>query len=144
MKRLKFLIVALGLIAAQGMFAVTLPTTSYKPASYVTDDNVSSGMNGNLFSGSFLRLGSGEIETACLEEFPPETDPTGVACSQCCSDTYASVCPSGSCADYDQDFEDCKTACVARSVPLDAPLWFMLALAALGAAFSVALRKRLA
>lgn len=130
--------------------AVTLPSQSYTSPDYnYSDGSYSTGIQGYSSMSSFSKLGSenpGEIETACTSTYSPEVDPTGVRCSQCCSNMYedCSLHPDECDWDYSTDFNNCKSACDAYSVPLDAPLWFMLALAAVGAAFSVTLRRRLA
>ena len=127
MKRLKFLIVALGVFAAQGVFAVTLPSTSYNDhSSYVTvTDEYSVG--GTLTqSGSFMQLGAISYDDCT-------SMPTFQGCEQCCQqkaiDCYndPSIPDKSECNTLSRD---CNNGC-GRSLPLDAPLWFMLVIAVL-------------
>ena len=122
MKRLKFLIVALGAFAAQGVFAVTLPSTSYNDhSSYVTvTDEYSVG--GTLTqSGSFMQLGAISYDDCT-------SMPTFQGCEQCCKqkvfDCYSdpSITDKSECNTLSQN---CNNDC-GRSLPLDAPLWFLL------------------
>lgn len=139
MKRLKFLILALGLIMAHGIFAVTLPSTSYTP--YSGSDGSASEATGGGFSivkGSYLQLADGDADySACEGDGNGYTkNNPGQTCADCCK----SLIPGTSIADFES-----RAACVAYcepgpALPLDAPLWYMLALAALGSALAVTLR----
>lgn len=138
MKRFKFLIVVLGLIATQGVFAVTLPTTSYTEYTSPTggyDDNSISGVG--LPSSPFMQLG-----TISYDECTSMA--TFQLCEQCCSnkvrDCYSdpTVTDKSECNTLSSE---CNNGC-GRSLPLDAPLWFMLALAALGAVVTLSVVQR--
>ncbi|MDY6374191.1 MAG: hypothetical protein SPK91_07275 [Bacteroidales bacterium] len=138
MKRLKFLIVVLGLFTAQVMFAVTLPTTSYSEY-YSSSDNVGGSVSiygsGSVIEGSFQQLGDAAEKCPGDGNGKTTADPPEF-CSDCCAKAFP--------APQFEDREQCVYACMrGPAVPLDAPLWFMLALAAAGAAFSVTLRKKL-
>lgn len=149
MKNLKFLIFALGLVVAQGMMAVTLPSTSYvdDPSDYVmygTDEN------GNVVvvSASFLMLGSdkGAIEEYCTTTY--STVATKALCTQCCSSTLAEFCKQdpANCAAYEADADKCTATCASYSLPLEGGIYLLLALAvAFGAAkaFSATAQQRL-
>lgn len=139
MKRLKFLIVVVAAFAAHGVWAVTLPTTSYNEySSYVTTTEEYSVGGVSLPSSSFLQLGAIPYDDCTAMS-------TFQACEQCCSqkvrDCYndMSITDKSECNTLSTE---CNNSC-GRSLPLDAPLWFMIALAAVGAAFSVTLRKGL-
>lgn len=121
MKRLKFLIVALGVFAAQGVFAVTLPSTSYYPHSSM--DSYSSETAGTDFSimrGDYLSLGAGESPDVCATATPGVPSGYGT-CEDCCDNYFP---------DDDSTYLQCVNACEqGASLPLDAPLWFMLVIA---------------
>lgn len=138
MKRLKFLIVALGLFIAQGIYAVTLPSSSYNPYSSGNSgvgETSSVYSDGSVITGSYLQLGDGDYETTCQGDGNGRTLDGSKSCSECCMAFGKAI------------YDECHTYCMSGQeplTPLDAPLWFMLALAALGAAFSVTMRKKLA
>lgn len=135
MKNLKFLIFTLGLFVAPVMFGVTLPSTSYSGG-----DSYSAELydGGSVMSGSFMMLGVGEDPQKICVGPEAMVPPGGYrSCSACC-DYYFPT-------EGDPNYDTCMDACTKGPfLPLDAPLWYMLAIAVLGAAFSVALRKRLA
>ena len=127
MKRLKFLIVALGVFAAQGVFAVTLPSTSYNDhSSYVTvTDEYSVG--GTLTqSGSFMQLGAIPYDDCTAIQ-------TFQGCEQCCQQKVLECYQNPSIPDKSECntlSQNCNNDC-GRSLPLDAPLWFLLVIAVL-------------
>ena len=125
MKTLKFLILALGLIAAQGAVAVTLPSTSYNPysgggSSYEAEP---SGQLITLPSSSFRSLGAGE-PVWCSDQTPGTT-----ACSDCCYEAVI-ACYSGGGEESECDANnlECTRYCDGHSLPLDAPLWALILL----------------
>ena len=128
MKQLKFLIIALGLTIAQGVLAVTLPSTSYQPYNVATDYEAEGFSVGNIKSNmNFSALAEGgswgdECAGAGSQEI--------LACQNCCLEKFYTCCPGGACDDDEyneckQLQRDCANDC-GRSLPLDAPLWFML------------------
>ena len=122
MKTLKFLILALGLIIAQGAVAVTLPSTSYSPYSiggvYEAEP---SGQMVTLPSSAFSSLGEGE-PTWCANQTPGTT-----ACSDCCSEAVIACYSSGEEESVcDANNLECTRYCDGHSLPLDAPLWFVV------------------
>ena len=135
MKTLKFLILALGLLAAQGVLAVQLPKTSYSEYYLPSgSEEISIYGSGSKITGNFAALGAGETS----EYSKCEGDGNGYAkigdgnttCSACCADLIEIKSP----ADFDRR-EACVTYCQAGPpLPLDAPLWFMLLLALGGGA----------
>ncbi len=137
MKRLKFLIVVVAAFAAHGVWAVTLPTTSYNEySSYVTTTEEYSVGGVSLPSSSFLQLGAIPYDDCTAMS-------TFQACEQCCkqkaidcyNDPYIpdkSECNTLS--------GDCNDGC-GRSLPLDAPLWFMLVIAALSVTLRACARR---
>lgn len=134
MKRLKILILALGLIMAQGALAVTLPTTSYSP--YSTSEITYDGMDatGVQFSSmKFSALGSSEWGDACVAESGGVGNIS--ACQSCCERKFYECCPNGECEDeeYEQCKQlsrDCNNEC-GRSLPLDGGEWVLLTLLAM-------------
>lgn len=129
----------LGVLVAQGVWAVTLPSTSYTP--YSGSDGFSSETTGGGFSvvkGSFLQLADDDADYSDCEG-----DGNGYVKSnpaQTCADCCKGLIPGTTIADFES-----RAACVAYcepgpALPLDAPLWYMLALAALGSALAVTLR----
>ncbi len=146
MKILKFLILTFGLVAVQGMFAVQLPKTSYSDSYMLTggDYDVSVYGSGSRITGNFFQLSDGEASEFSVCEGDGDGYTTGGdECSECCKSKFP--------VDSESDTEGLnkRAACISYCnqgppLPLDAPLWFMLALAALGAAFSVTMRKKLA
>lgn len=138
MKNLKFLIFALGLVVAQGMMAVTLPSTSYvdDPSDFVV---YGSDENGNtvVVSAAFLMLGSdkGAIEEYCTTTY--STVATKALCTQCCSDKEDEACKQdpANCSLYEADADKCRATCASYSLPLEGGMYILLALAvAFGAA----------
>ncbi|MDY6427191.1 MAG: hypothetical protein SPK61_04160 [Bacteroidales bacterium] len=144
MKRLKFLIVAVAAFAAHGVWAVTLPGSSYTP--YGTDEQyssqsvVSSGVK--VSSGGLVRLGDYDDvypwTDHCATEYPgPENI---MACQNCvyldwqqCSKACSG---DNDCMDWCDEMNYKFQGDCGRSLPLDAPLWFLL----VGAVLSVTLR----
>ena len=130
MKRLKFLIVVLGVFATQGIFAVTLPTTSYSDGYYSNNSgNETIFDSGTMIRGHYLQLGDGNDDySAC------EGDGNGYAKNnpgQTCADCCRSLIPGTTIPDFES-----RAACIAYcepgpALPLDAPLWFMLVIAVL-------------
>lgn len=124
MKRLKFLIVALGLFATQGVFAVTLPSTSYTP--YVCSESYTSS-----YSDEHTDFRSFVGTYASLSSFDCSSQTTFDACNNCCIDKQNECfaqCQGdeGCAADCAAQTSECQNNC-GRSLPLDAPLWFLLA-----------------
>lgn len=146
MMKLKFLIFVLGLFMVQGVLAVQLPSTSFNP--YVTSggaydsqssDEVGIGTVGYP-SRAFLMLGSADFD--CSSKYDTFSECVD-CCSKAVSDCYKDCGGDADCKEEcNASNLECANDC-GRSLPLDAPLWYMLALAAVGAAFSVALRKKL-
>ncbi len=126
MRNLKFLILVMGLLAAHGIMAVTLPGTSYTPTYFDTDSyepSVSSPYGVTLPSSSFLGLGAASDECTQKSSFSE--------CESCCGEEE-DKCFQKCAEDDDACFErckaatsECKNAC-GRSLPLDAPLWCLL------------------
>ncbi len=126
MRNLKFLILVMGLLAAHGIMAVTLPGTSYTPAYFDTDSYeppTVSPYGVTLPSSSFLGLGASVDD--CVEKG------TFSLCEDCCG-AEEDKCFQKCADDDDACFErckaataECKNAC-GRSLPLDAPLWCLL------------------
>lgn len=138
MNRLKFLILVAGLFAALRISAVTLPSSSYGGSGYTpSSSEVFSTSHGSTIKGSFFSLGDGHTTDDCVGD-DAGIPPTGGSCSVCCEDLFDPV-------DEEANYNECVDKCTKGPfLPLDAPLWYMLALAALGAAFSVTMRKKLA
>ena len=130
MKSLKFLIMFLGVLIAQGVMAVTLPSTSYTPYYQASGEESSSiYSSGSTITGNFLRLGDdGGDYSDCTGDGNGYTADGSQTCAQCC----AGLIPAGS----SEDWMEQRAACVAYcepgpALPLDAPLWFMLLIAVL-------------
>ncbi|MBO7368484.1 MAG: hypothetical protein J6U24_07820 [Paludibacteraceae bacterium] len=147
MKRVKFIIVALGLLAAQFVAAVTLPSTSYTP--YAQGDDYSSSVTSptgvTMVPSSYLQLGDfvydwSAAET-CATDYP---GPENLSLCQNCVSGVEAGC-EGMCTSYLKTdpgkYKECLEWCgqqnlhyqgdCGRSLPLDAPLWFMLVIAVL-------------
>lgn len=132
MKRLKFLIVAVAAFAAHGVWAVTLPTTSY--TQYNSDESYSSEFIGGGLStvkGVYQELGTVDPEAAeSCKGSSPGVPKTGATCADCCMAAYN--CGSSSDPDCGRNYLSCINGCEqGASLPLDAPLWFMLVIAVL-------------
>lgn len=121
MKNLKFLIMVCGIMIAQVVLAVTLPTTSYTPHS--SGDSYSSESvygGGSLIAGSFNTLGT-EVDV-CASATPGVPSGYGT-CEDCCDHYFP---------DDESSYLQCVNACEqGPSLPIDAPLWFMLVIAVL-------------
>lgn len=128
MKELKKLIILFAaILAAEGVLAVTLPSTSYMPSSVGSEAYGGGESAGELFStATFSILGTwGEDCSAGTKDLN--------LCQDCCNEkAYGSkgCCPNGECsaerrAECDDLYNTCANDC-GRSLPLDAPLWFML------------------
>lgn len=126
MKRLKFLILALGLFTAHVAFAVTLPTTSYSEY-YSPSDNVGGTVSiygsGSMIEGSFQQLGDAAEKCPGDGNGKTTADPPEF-CSDCCAREF----PAPQYEARAQCVYDCMRG---PAVPLDAPLWFMLVIAVL-------------
>lgn len=126
MDKIKFLIVLfVATMVAQGVMAVTLPSTSYSP--YVDDCSYSSDVvvgTGTSITGSFASLGDGEDEkykTECAPTDPPSGITTkGEMCEECC----AKWTQYGTQARIDCNYE-CNHG---PALPISTPLWFALLL----------------
>ena len=101
MKRvLKFLILSLGLVFAQGVMAVTLPSQSYNPyvIPSVGEDNanydpvIGSGVMMPGQSFSTLREGEGSWGTQCVQTSSKDL----TTCQNCCASMLYIVCPNPS------------------------------------------------
>lgn len=158
MKRLKFLIVVLGLFAVHGAVAVTLPSTSYSPSDMNGEYNNDAILYNNVdsrISGSFIALRAAD-ETSCQTD-DPGVPKSGSSCEDCCK-TASGVegCVDTCMAQEGADIDECQNSCnestgyktcvngceQGASLPLDAPLWFMLALAALGTVVTLSVVQR--
>ena len=135
MKNLRILIVlVLSVVASQMLLAVTLPGTSYTPYTsggegYSATENVVG--SGSLIKGSYLE----QLGVTNYSECTNLT--TFAACEQCCSNLVIKCYESGKpMSECEALSSGCNNEC-GRSLPLDAPLWFMLALAAVGAVVSL-------
>lgn len=124
MKNLRILIVlVLSVVASQVVLAVTLPGTSYTP--YTS--------GGEGYSATENIVGSGSLIKGTYLEQLGETDysectsmPTFAACEQCCSNLVIQCYESGkSPSECESLSSSCNNSC-GRSLPLDAPLWFIL------------------
>ena len=144
MKRLKFLIcLVAAVLAAHGVKAVTLPSTSYSPYSSGSDGYDSYGAYSSgtsTVSGSYLKLSTDygyEWTDHCAETYPGGENLQ--ACMACVESDwnacYTECSGDDECMDWcDEQSSIYKDSC-GRSLPLDAPLWFMLLCpAAIGAA----------
>lgn len=148
---LKFLILCLGLVVAQGAMAVVLPSQSYVPDPsdymvYYTDENGAV----TVIGSAFAMLGdatAGPIETYCKTTY--STVAQKAMCTQCCSDKEEEACkqdPANCASTYEVDADSCRATCSSYSLPLDCNIYFILALAvAFGAAkaFSATAQQRL-
>lgn len=145
MKELKKLIILFAaILAAEGALAVTLPSTSYMPSSVGSEAYGGGESAGELFSVStFNILGTwGEDCSAGTKDLN--------LCQDCCNEkAYGSkgCCPNGECsaerrAECDDLYNTCANDC-GRSLPLDAPLWFViLSIVMLSVAKHLAVRMR--
>lgn len=123
--------------------AVQLPSSSYTPySSGEYDSAYGDGSSTTNSSGSFLQLGTAD-DTWC-RSFDPQTQQK--MCEDCCVDEYNScmaLVAQGLVTEQDCNDSSlsCGRYCDGASLPLDAPLWYMLALAAVGATFAVMRKK---
>lgn len=145
---LKFLILSLGLVAAQGVMAVTLPSQSYDPYAIdptMADESIyvySTGYGVSMPSESFSSLRADESDwgSKCIQSSSENL----MACQNCCYGLLAAVCPNPSlCSEeYLNLYHACANDC-GRSLPLDGGLYLILALAvAFGAAKALMLHKK--
>lgn len=151
-KVLKFLIFCLGLVAAQGVMAVTLPNQSYEPYAIdpkMADESIyvsSTGYGVSMPSESYSSLRAGESSgwgDKCVQSSSRDI----TTCQNCCAGMLYAVCPNPStCSEeYVNMYHDCANEC-GRSLPLDCNIYLILALAvAFGAAkaFSATAQQRL-
>ncbi len=133
MRNLKFLILAFGLTITQGVFAVTLPSTSYSP--YKSGDSYSEVQiygNGTLITGSYDALGTAiNVCTSSEAGVPTEED----TCEECCRKYFGTKDPASNLA--------CINSCEqGPSLPLSAPLWFALLLPLVAGALKPLLWRR--
>ncbi|MBO6035002.1 MAG: hypothetical protein J6P34_04010 [Paludibacteraceae bacterium] len=143
MKRvLKFLIFSLGLVFAQGVMAVTLPSQSYVPdpnVYLVTATNAAG--EAKVVGTTFAKLGesaTGPIEQYCTSTY--STVAQKAQCTQCCSDKVTQLCEQDpdNCDTYEADADSCLATCASYSLPLDGGIYLIIALAvAFGAAKAV-------
>ena len=142
-KVLKFLILCLGLVAAQGVMAVTLPSQSYNPyvIPSVGEDNANYDPvigNGVMMPGqsfSTLREGEGSWGTQCVQTSSKDL----TTCQNCCARLLSQICSDvTNCpSEYLTLYNDCANEC-GRSLPLDGGIYLIIALAvAFGAAKAV-------
>ena len=130
---LKFLILALGLVSAQCVMAVTLPAQSYVPDPneyFVTATNGAG--EAKVVGTTFANLGeaaSGPIEQYCTTTY--STVAQKAQCTQCCSDKLEQLCEQDpdNCNTYEADADSCLSTCSSYSLPLDGGLYILLALA---------------
>ena len=119
MRKLKFIISVMAALAAQWAVAVTLPSSSYSPYSGSDASYDGAVYSVTLPKSSFNALGTSEW---CSSE-TPGTD----ACENCCTDNVVACYGSGEEeAECDRLNLECTRYCDGGSLPLDAPLWFML------------------
>lgn len=145
---LKFLILSLGLVVAQGVMAVTLPSQSYEPYSidpqinneFSYDSSIGYGVSMPSESFSSLKEGESDWGSKCIQSSSQNL----TACQNCCSGmlyAYCSdplVCPE----EYLNKYYACANDC-GRSLPLDCNIYLILALAvAFGAAKAAMFHKR--
>lgn len=137
---LKFLILSLGLVVAQGVMAVTLPSQSYNlyviPS--VGEDNanydpvIGSGVMMPAQSFSTLRAGEADWGSTCVQSSSRDIQ----TCQNCCASMLYMVCPNPStCSEeYLNLYHNCANEC-GRSLPLEGGMYILFALAvAFGAA----------
>lgn len=137
MKRLKFLIVALGVFAAQGVFAVTLPSTSYSEY-YSPSDNVGGTVSiygsGSMIEGSFQQLGDAAEKCPGDGNGKTTADPPEF-CSDCCAREYP--------APQYEAREQCVYACMrGPAVPLDGGLAVFFLLSLIGGIHNILFRTK--
>lgn len=125
MKNLRILIVlVLSVVASQVVLAVTLPGTSYTP--YTSGgESYSSATESVVGSGSLIK--GSYLEQLGVTDYSECTNlTTFAACEQCCSNLVTQCYESGkSPSECESLSSGCNNSC-GRSLPLDAPLWFML------------------
>ncbi len=148
MKRvLKFLILALGLVSAQCVMAVTLPAQSYVPDPneyFVTATNGAG--EAKVVGTTFAKLGessSGPIEQYCTSTY--STVAQKAQCTQCCSSKLEQLCEQDpdNCTTYEIDADSCSATCSSYSLPLDGGIYLIIALAvAFGAAKAAFIHKK--
>ena len=130
MKKLKFLILVLGMIAAQGVLAVQLPSSSYSEVpSYESSGEVVLNSGVTFPKSSFLQLGTIDYNECTSKS-------TFQDCEHCCRQKVIDCYGDSSIGDKSECntlSSECNDGC-GRSLPLDAPLWFMLLLALGGGA----------
>ena len=148
MKRvLKFLIFSLGLVFAQGVMAVTLPSQSYvpDPNMYLVTATNAAG-EAKVVGTTFAKLGesaSGPIEQYCTTTY--STVAQKAQCTQCCSSKLEQLCEQdpANCTTYEADADSCLATCSSYSLPLDGGFYLILALAvAFGAAKAAFIHKK--
>lgn len=135
MKNLKSLMVAVAAIIAQGVMAVTLPSTSYTP--YGGDNEYvyeSTETSGSMYEEHYYALGEGAYEECTSKDF--------AGCTSCCGDLVLACYQSGKgMAECEKISTDCNNEC-GRSLPLSAPLWFALLLPLVAGALKPLLRRK--
>lgn len=135
MKRLKFLIVVLGLFVAHGVMAVTLPSSSYSPYSFDEQSYSQSVAPSGVRASSGRILSLGDYSDVypwtdhCATDYP---GPDNIMACQNCVATDLNQCYSacsgdGDCMDWCDEMNYKYQGDCGRSLPLDAPLWFLLA-----------------
>lgn len=115
----------------EGALAVTLPSTSYQ--SYDQSYDETGVPSGILIKGSYLAQGTGDY-SKCTGDGSGSTSDGTQECSECCQTQYSR-----------DVYDECHSFCWSGQpplTPLDAPLWFMLALAALGTVVTLSVVQR--
>ncbi len=135
MTRLKFLILALGLMAVCGVQAVQLPTTSSSAYTPVTGESAGEFESpfGTMYVGSYHAVGD---YSSCAPGAITGYTTSGETCESCCKEQAPDEDERAACISFCYD-EDPPLS------PIDGGWWFLIVLAVLGAAFSVTLRKKL-
>lgn len=116
MERIKILIIAI--LVAEGVMAVTLPTSSYNPSSSFDGDEMFMNTNGSMVRGSFSMLGTGAYD-ACAPGEDLGYTTSFETCEDCCKKAEPDASLRADCINY------CYGGQAALS-PLDPSTWFMV------------------
>ncbi len=134
MKKLKFLILTLGLIAAQGMLAVTLPSTSYSEYGGVSSNDEYQIYTGTSITGRFYALGDGDGGVYGCKNYADKG-----SCSDCCDGKLNEDTAT------DEDYRKCADECRGQDIdplPIEGGLWILLTLAIMSGILNIMLKMR--
>lgn len=132
-------------LVSTALMAVSLPSSSYFRNSYGSSETYQAQMGTGVSINGYSVVGSGDYDTSICTDEGVKGDLT--VCQVCCEESVLVPCE-----DDGGDYLTCgalNTECIksctnGTSLPLDAPVLFLLALAATYGAYTAYRRRKLA